>query len=199
MFYTREMRKIVLLMHVSLDGFVAGPSGAMDWIRIDDELWDYVTTITDAADTALYGAKTYQMMESYWPTAAQQPDATKHDIDHARWANSSQKLVFSKTLRTTNWDQTSIVGENWVDEITRLKKQPGKNMLMLGSPSLARSFMDLGLIDEYRLNVNPVALGVGLALFEGLGQPMNLELVRMKRFESGVLGLHYEKVARGNH
>ena len=193
------MRKIVLLMHVSLDGFVAGPSGAMDWIRIDDELWDFVTTITDAADTALYGARTYQMMESYWPTAAQQPDATKHDIEHARWANTSKKLVFSKTLQTTNWDKTSIVGENWVDEITRLKKQPGKNMLMLGSPSLARSFMDLGLIDEYRLNVNPVALGVGLALFEGLGQPMNLELVGMKRFESGVLGLHYEKVARGNH
>ena len=199
MFYTREMRKIVLLMHVSLDGLVAAPSGAMDWIRIDDELWDYVTTITDAADTALYGARTYQLMESYWPTADQQPNATKHDINHARWANTSQKLVFSKTLRTTNWGKTSIVGENWVDEITRLKKQPGKNMLMLGSPSLARSFMDLGLIDEYRLNVNPVALGVGLALFEGLGQPMNLELVRMKRFESGVLGLHYEKVARGNH
>lgn len=91
------------------------------------------------------------------------------------------------------------LGENWVDEITRLKKRPGKNLLMHGSPSPAQSLMDLGLIDEYRINVTSVARGAGLGLFEGPGKPRNLELVEVKRFESGVLRLHYEKVASGVH
>src|SRR5579872_5289902 len=87
------MRRLVLLEHISLDGYLAGPNGDMDWISVDDELWDYVTPIIDAADTAVYGRTTYHIMQSYWPVAADMPDATPHDIHHSRWAKTATKLV----------------------------------------------------------------------------------------------------------
>ena len=93
------MRKVVWLMHVSLDGFVAGVNGEMDWIRLGDEMWSYVESITNEADTAIYGEVTYHMMEEYWPHAAEMPNASEHDIAHGRWANMATKLVFSTTLK----------------------------------------------------------------------------------------------------
>jgi dihydrofolate reductase len=189
------MRKVILLMHVSLDGFVAGPNGEMDWIKLDDSLWDYVNTITAAADTALYGAKTYSLMENYWPTAAEQPHATKHDIDHGQWANKVQKLVFSKSLKETDWQNTTIIRNDIAEEIAKLKEQSGKNLLMLGSPKLAQSFMKLGLIDEFRLNVNPVVIGAGISLFHDVQQPINLALMGTTTFDTGVVGLHYETIS----
>jgi dihydrofolate reductase len=186
------MRKIVLLMHVSLDGYVAGPNGEMDWIKLDDSLWDYVTSVTDAADTALFGANTYRIMEAYWPTAAEQPNASKHDVDHAKWVNAATKLVFSKTLEKTDWQGTRIIDDAIKEEMTKLKEQPGKNLVMLGSPSLAQSFMQMGLIDELRLNVNPVILGAGRSLFDGVHQPINLSLAKAETFGSGVLAVTYK-------
>jgi len=187
------MRNVILLMHVSLDGYVAGPNGEMDWIRLDDQMFDDVAALTDAADTALFGRVTYQMMEGYWPTAADNPGATKHDIDHARWVNSALKLVFSRTLEHAEWANSRIVRDNLPEEIARLKQQPGKNLLMIGSTAMAQEFMRLGLIDEYYLNVNPVVLGSGVPLFAGIQGALNLQLVRAKTYESGAVGLHYRK------
>jgi dihydrofolate reductase len=181
-------------MHISLDGYVAGSNGEMDWIKLDDELWDYVTNITDAADTAIYGANTYKLMEAYWPTAANQQNATKHDIGHAHWVNNAAKLVFSKKLEKTDWQGAKIVRDNIKEEITALKAQPGKNLLIIGSPSLARSFMQMGLIDELRLNVNPVILGSGKSLFDDIHQLINLSLVSNQTFKSGVLAVTYNKL-----
>src|SRR3979409_1602991 len=96
---TGLMRKLVLFMHTSLDGFVAGPNGEMDWIKVDDEMFEYVGKRTNGADTALYGRVTYQMMEGDWPTAADRPNATKHDIEHSRWYNKVAKIVLSRTMR----------------------------------------------------------------------------------------------------
>jgi dihydrofolate reductase len=186
------MRKIVLLMHVSLDGFVAGLNGEMDWIKLDNELWDYVTSVTDAADTAVYGAITFRMMESYWPTAATQPGATAHDIDHARWVNNAHKLVVSKSIKSSNWADTEILHENIEKRMLELKHTSGKNLLMLGSPSLAQSFMEAGLIDELRLNVNPVVLGAGKPLFKDGAGRIDLKLEGRRPFASGVVGLHYD-------
>ena len=93
------MRKLILSLHTSLDGFVAGSNGEMDWIKLDDEIFDLVGKFTVEADTALYGRKTYQMMESYWPTAADKPDATKHDIEHSQWYNKVNTVILSRTLR----------------------------------------------------------------------------------------------------
>ncbi|MEO7909564.1 MAG: dihydrofolate reductase family protein [Roseiflexaceae bacterium] len=187
------MRNVILLMHVSLDGFVAGPNGEMDWIRFDDELVDDVAELTLTADTALFGRVTYQMMAGYWPTAGDSSDATKHDIDHARWVNNATKLVFSRTLESVEWQNSRIVRDNFPAEIARLKAQPGKNLLMIGSTKTAHTFMQLGLIDEYRINVNPVVLGDGNALFADIKEATNLQLVSAKAYDSGVVGLHYKQ------
>jgi dihydrofolate reductase len=182
------MRNVVLLMHVSLDGFTAGPNNEMDWIAVDDEMWHYTTTLTDAADTAIFGRVTYGFMESYWPTAAEQPEATQHDIDHARWYNSVPKVVFSKTQMQPG-NLATLVNGNIAEEIARLKQQPGKNLLMIGSTRLARTFSQLSLIDDYWLNINPVALGSGKPLFQ---DRINLKLVESRTFRSGVVGMHYQ-------
>jgi dihydrofolate reductase len=187
------MRRVVLLMHVSLDGYVAGPNGEMDWIKLDDSLWDYVTAITDTADTVIFGANTYKLMEPYWPTAAEQPDASKHDIDHARWLAGATKLVFSKTLEKTDWQGVEIVHGDSKEALLAHEAQPGKDILIIGSPSLAHSFMQMGLIDELRLNINPVILGAGKSLYAGLHPPINLALTNTQAFESGVVAVTYAK------
>ncbi len=187
------MRNVILLMHVSLDGFVAGPSGELDWIGFDDQLVDDVAALTATADTALFGRVTYQMMESYWPTAAESPEASRHDIEHARWVNHAPKIVFSRTLERVEWANSRIVRDDIAGEIARLRQQPGKHLLMIGSTATAQTFMRLGLIDEYRLNVNPVVLGSGVRLFAALENPINLQLVQAKTYDSGVVGLHYHK------
>ncbi len=187
------MRNVILLMHMSLDGFVAGPDGEMDWIQLDEQLFDDVAALTNTADTALFGRVTYQMMEGYWPTAAQSPTASKHDIEHAHWVNSASKLVFSRTLEQATWANSRIVRDNIPEEIARLKQQPGKHLLMIGSTRTAQAFMQLGLIDEYRLNVNPVVLGRGIPLFAGMQDTLKLQLVQSKAYGSGVVGLHYRK------
>jgi len=189
------MRGIVLLEHVSLDGYVAGPNGEMDWIRFDDELVEDVERLTADADAAIFGRVTYQLMEGYWPTAAESPSATKHDIDHSRWVNNAPKYVFSRTLQNApwgKWNNVRLVRDNFAEELRDLKQQPGKNLLMIGSAGLAQAFMRLGLIDDYRINVNPVVLGGGKPLFHDTGAKINLKLVESRRFKSGVVGLHYE-------
>ncbi len=92
------MRKLIFFMHTSLDGFVAGLKGEMNWIKIDEEIFDFVATMTDNADTALYGRVTYEMMQNYWPNAGKQPDASKHDKEHSAWYNKVSKVVLSKTI-----------------------------------------------------------------------------------------------------
>jgi dihydrofolate reductase len=140
------MRKVIWLMHVSLDGFVAGPNGEMDWIYLDDEVFEDVHGLVSTADTALFGRVTYQLMESYWPTAADSPTATKHDIDHSRWINPAPKIVFSRTLEKTEWQNTRIVKDHIAEEISELKKQTGKNLILFASPGLGSTFMNLDLI-----------------------------------------------------
>ncbi|MEJ7681070.1 MAG: dihydrofolate reductase family protein [Segetibacter sp.] len=185
------MRKLVLLMHTSLDGFVAGLNGEMDWIHVDDEMFDIAGERTDEADTALYGRVTYQMMESYWPTAADQPAASKHDIEHSRWYNSVEKVVLSRTIKSTDLGNTKIVNENISGEIRNLKQETGKNILLIGSPSAVHSLMKENLIDEYWLFVNPILLGQGIPLFKDIKNMVKLNLLSNKVFTSGVVCLHY--------
>jgi dihydrofolate reductase len=185
------MRKIVVLMHTSLDGFVAGPNGEMDWIRFDDELWENVTKVTDGADTALYGRITFQMMEGYWPTAAESPNASKHDIEHANWTNNNLKIVFSRSLAKTEWKNTRFIKDNIADEMKKLKEQSGKNLLLIGSASIVHTFMELDLIDEYWININPVLLGAGTPLFKNIKAATSLKLAEAKKFNCGVLGVQY--------
>lgn len=187
------MRKIVLSLHTTLDGFVAGPNGEMDWIRLDDELFDFVSTITDRADTALYGRVTYQMMDAYWPTAGDSPNASKHDRVHAAWYNRVAKIVLSTTLKEAS-DRSKIkfLNENFAEDLKRLKDQHGENILIFGSPRAAHTLMQHNLIDEFWLFVNPVVLGSGIPVFERSSDRIKLKLTGSKQFSCNVIALNYQ-------
>ena len=187
------MRKLILFMHTSLDGFAAGPRGEMDWIAINDEMFEYVERRTREADTALYGRVTYQMMEAYWPTAADQPGATRHDIEHSAWYKKVAKVVLSRTLKGADLPNTRVVSDDVGGEVRRLKQEAGKDILIFGSPSAAHSLMAEGLVDAYWLFVNPFLLGRGIPVFRGIEARTGLTLTESKVFSSsGVICLHYE-------
>jgi dihydrofolate reductase len=146
-----------------------------------------------ATDCALYGRKTYQMMEGYWPTAANQPNATKHDIEHSKWYNSVAKVVLSKTLNEASLTNTKVVGDNLNSEIVKLKQSTDKEILIFGSPTAAHSLLAGELIDGYWLFVNPVLLGEGIPLFKDIKNKTALMLVASHVFPSGVVCLHYNQ------
>jgi len=181
-------------MHTSLDGFVAGPNGEMNWIKVDEEMFDFVATMTDQADAALYGRVTYEMMQSYWPTAGDDPNASKHDKVHSTWYNNVSKVVLSKTLQETGLHNTKVISDQLPDNINELKQQHGKNILIFGSPGASQSLLNEGLIDEFWLFVNPIILGQGMPLFKNITGATKLKLAESKTFASGVIALHYEKL-----
>ena len=189
------MRKIVSFVHLSLDGFVAstakGPAG-LGWISISADLFEYVEKRIQQTDTALYGRTTFEMMESYWPTAADKPDASPHDHEHSRWYKSARKVVLSKTLLERNHPNTTIISGNLSDEISRLKHGSGSEILIFGSPSATHALMAENLIDGYWLFVNPVLLGKGVPLFKNINAQAALTLVNTHVFPSGVVCLQYD-------
>ena len=179
-------------MHVSADGFVGGPNGEMDWIHVDEEIFEYAGGRTNEADTALYGRKTFQMMDAYWPTAAEKPGASKHDIEHAAWYNRVTKVVLSRTLKSEDLKNTVIISKKVADEINMLKKTGKKDILIFGSPDAVHSLMAENLIDGYWLMVNPVLLGAGIPLFKNIKDRVKLKLANHHALSSGVVCLHYE-------
>lgn len=187
------MGNLTLFMHTSLDGFGAGINGQMDWIHVDEEIFDDGAGRIYATDIALYGRKTFQLMESYWPTAADQPNATKHDIEHSKWYKTVKKVVLSKTLKEENLINTHVICENLVDEINKLKQNTKKEILIFGSPTAGHSLMAANLIDDYWFNINPVLLGEGIPVFKDIKAQTRLSLVASKVFSSGVVCLHYTR------
>jgi dihydrofolate reductase len=180
-------------MHVSLDGFVAGPNGEMDWIIVDEQIFDYAGGRTSESDTALYGRVTYQMMEGYWPTAAQQPNPSKHDIEHSAWYNKVDKVVISRTMRGQSLPRTKIISDNVSDEILKLKQAEGREIIIFGSPSISHLLTQENLIDDYWLFINPILLGQGIPMFKDIKKRSKLQLLKSHAFSSGVVCLHYEK------
>lgn len=186
-------------MHMSLDGFVAGPNGEMNWIKVDEEIFDHIGNRISATDTALYGRKTFEMMEGYWPTAGDEPDASKHDKEHSQWYKNAQKLVLSKTMKgsngeTNNLNNTTVVSEDVPDEINRIKSQTGSDdseILVFGSPTATHSLIQQDLIDGYWIFVNPVILGQGIPLFNGVKEKTKLKLLSTRSFAAGVTELSY--------
>ncbi|MDB5275782.1 MAG: dihydrofolate reductase [Ferruginibacter sp.] len=186
------MRNLIFFMHTSLDSFVAGPNGEMNWIKVDEEIFDFVATMTDKADAALYGRVTYDMMQSYWPTAGEQPNASKHDKEHAAWYNKVPKIVLSRTLGEKGLDNTTVISDQLADNVNTIKKQDGKNIIIFGSPGASQSLLKEGLIDEFWLFVNPIILGKGMPLFKDITEATQLKFVASKTFACGVIALHYE-------
>lgn len=188
------MRKVVLYVHTSLDGRVQGAQEwDLNWISYDQDLVKYADDILSTVDTVLWGRTTFLGMQNYWTTVPDNPASSQHDIDHALWLNNTLKIAFSKTMDKVEWTKSRLVKENIAEEIAALKQQPGKDMIILGSPTLGQTFMQLDLIDEYKLTINPVILGQGKPLFENIQDKMNLKLIESKVFDSGVLGLTYHR------
>lgn len=189
------MRKIISFMHISLDGFVAGPNGEMNWIKVDEEIFDHVGKRISKGDTALYGRVTYQMMENYWPTAASMPTATRHDIEHSKWYSKVHKVVLSKTMKGRGINNTTFICDNLSDRINEIKqsRNSGSNeILLFGSPTAAHSLIQLNLIDGYWLFVNPIILGQGVPLFKDIKNKIKLKLLPTTRqFTCGVFELNY--------
>jgi len=176
---------------MSLDGFVAGPHGELDWIKVDEEIFDYIGKRISKSDTALYGRVTYQMMESYWPTAGNKPTSTKHDIEHSKWYKKVHKIVLSKTMKDTGLTNTTIISNNLSDRINEIKQQDGEEILLFGSPTATHSLIQQNLIDGYWIFVNPIILGQGIPLFVDIKNKIKLNLLTTRQFGCGVTELNY--------
>ncbi len=185
------MRKIISFMHISIDGYVAGPNGEMNWIKVDQEIFDHVGKRISKGDTALYGRITYDMMQSYWPKAGDAPNASKHDVEHSKWYNNVHKVVLSKTMKDMELANTTIIKDNLVDRIHELKQMPGSEILLFGSPTATHSLIQQDLIDGYWLFVNPIILGQGIPLFADIKDKIKLNLLTTRPFTNGVTELNY--------
>lgn len=188
------MRKVVLLMHVSLDGYVADANGGLDWMSYDNEMAEYAEEVVATVGVALYGRTTYQLMEGYWPTVLENPSASEHSLNHARWVQDIPKIVFSKSLDKVTWNNTRLIKDNIAEEVRKLKQEPGKDLVIFGSPGLVKTFLELDLIDEYRLTLQPFVLGDGIPLARDVKKKSDLKLVSSGQFKSGVIKLHYSTI-----
>lgn len=182
------MRKIIFAINVTIDGYADHTSGI-----VDDELHDFYTGFLNSVDIILFGKTTYQLMESYWPNAEKDPEAARCEKDFARKFNAMPKIVFSQTLQIAEWNNSRIERGNLVEEVLKLKKQPGK-YISAGSISIFQELMRHNLIDEYWFLVHPIFAGKGKRLFEGLEISNQIELTETKIFKSGVVALHYKNI-----
>jgi dihydrofolate reductase len=179
------MRKVIFAINVTIDGFADH-----EVMIADKELHDFFTELLGTFDILLFGRKTYELMESYWPNARKDPAATESMKAFADKINSLPKMVFSKTLKEVTWEPVILMRSKIEDEILKLKNQPGKNISINGL-SIAAHLTALGLIDEYWFLIHPVIAGKGKPLFETLESKTNLTLIETKNFQSGVVAMHY--------
>ena len=187
------MRKIILMMSVSLDGYIEGPNREIDWHLVDDELHSYFNELLEGMGAFLTGRVTYELMAGFWPTADTDPSSTGPMVEFARIWRDMPKIVYSKTLDRAGWN-TTIVRDVVPDEVRALKAQPGGDLALSGA-DLAAAFMRHDLIDEYRLYVHPVLIGRGKPLFPPSDTRVSLHLAETRAFGNGVVLLLYERAA----
>ena len=182
------MRKLNAFNFLTLNGFFEGLNHDISWHRHGAEESKYSDDSLQVGNILLFGRRTYEMMYSFWPTqlAAEQFPKT------AKGMNRSQKIIFSNTIKKAEWNNTQVISGNIVEEMRRLKKSNGKDMTILGSGSIVSQFANAGLIDIYQIMIDPVAIGEGTNLFQGLKNKLNLKLTKSKIFKSGVVLLCYK-------
>jgi len=185
------MRKIVLMMSVSVDGFIEGPNREIDWHMVDDELHRHVNDELRAMGAFLSGRVTHELMAGFWPTADSDPSSTEPMVEFAGIWREKPKIVFSRTLQRADWN-TTILRDVVPEEILALKARPGGDMA-LGGADLAAAFMRHDLIDEYRLYVHPVVIGRGKPLFHPSDARVQLRLIETRTFGNGVVLLRYQR------
>ncbi len=196
------MRKVKLQIQMTLDGFVSGPNGEMDWMVCDwdDVLNDYVRRLTASADSFMVGRHTAEGMAVYWPTVAGNPESKLQDIEAAEWINNTPKIVFSRSAASVEWHRARVAC-NIAEEVRLLKQQPGKDILLYGGAGIVSSFIQQGLIDEYHLFVNPVAIGLGKPIFRDRTEMLRLRLVQITTSTVGIAVLCYrpQREVRSNY
>ena len=188
------MRKLVVFDHITLDGYFSGPNGDMSFFHNrfkDDEFYAFAMDNIKAAGALLFGRVTYDLMVSHWPT----PEAIKNDPVIAERMNSLPKFVFSRTLAKTPWNNTQLVKGDLVSEVRKLKEASGNRIAILGSGNIVAQLAPHGLIDEYEIVLNPVAIGAGRTLFEGIAEPLHLKLTKTHIFRNGNVLLCYQPTA----
>jgi dihydrofolate reductase len=182
------MRDVILFDAITIDGFFEGPGNDLSWHRVDDEFNEFAWEQIKGCDTIMFGRKTYELMASYWPTAESAAD----DPVTADLMNTWPKIVFSRTLKEAAWANTRLVNKA-IDEVRRLKEQPGKPLIIFGSANMAVSLTAAGLIDQYRLMVMPVVLGKGTPLFQHVETQMEFNRTGTRIFKNGNVLLTYQK------
>jgi len=191
------MRKLKLQVNMSIDSYIAGPNGEMDWMvwNWDDKLKNYVYELNEPVDTILLGRKMTDGFVSYWLDVMTKPDdPSSIDRSHvfAKKMIDTPKVVFTKTLKKSQWANTDIATGDLTDEISNLKSLKGKDMIVYGGASFDSSLIRAGLIDEFHLFINPVAIGKGMTIFKDLNEIQKFNLVKSVAFDCGIVELHYE-------
>lgn len=187
------MRRLVVFNHVSLDGYFVDANGDMSWAKADhqDPEWDaFVAGNASGGGVLVFGRITYEQMASFWPTAF----ATEHMPVVAKGMNSMPKVVFSRTLDQVSWNNTKLVKGDLPGEVRKMKEEPGDGMVILGSGSIVSQLTQQGLIDEYQVVVNPIVLGKGRTMFEGVKEKLTLRLTKTRAFGNGNVFLCYERM-----
>ncbi len=189
------MRKIILFMMVSLDGYFEGPNHDLSWHNVDKEFNSFAASNLNQSGVILFGRRTYEMMADFWPNYTPNKD-DKGDVAVAEKMNSVPKVVFSRTLKNVKWsrewDNITLVNGNVAHEIMKLKMQPGKDIAVFGSNNLCVSLLELGLLDEAQIMLNPVSIGNGTPLFYGAKGKFHFNLLKTKTFKSGNILLTYQ-------
>jgi dihydrofolate reductase len=182
------MRKLFAFNLVTLDGYFEGPNRDISWHNVDAEFNEYAIPMLDTLDLLLFGRVTYELMAGFWPT----PEALRDDPIVAARMNGLAKVVFSRTLDKAGWNNTRLVKEIIYEEIKKIKTLPGKDIALLGSGSIMAQLAQRGLIDEYRIMVNPIVLGKGTPLFKNMTSRLDLTLMDTRTFRNGNVLLRYE-------
>ncbi len=183
------MRKLIADMMMSLDGYFEGPDREIDWFAWDKDLQKLSIDQLNEVDTILLGRSAYELFANYWPT----PAAAAENPAIVSAMNALPKVVFSRTLKKVGWHNSRLVRERVAEEIFELKGQAGKDMVTYGGAGLLASLSRLGLIDEYRLRINPIVLGRGRPLFQDVRASLNLKLLKTETLGSGVVTLFYRR------
>jgi dihydrofolate reductase len=196
-----SMRKIIVSVNVTLDGYMAGENGELDWHfpLWNEEMSEYAYEQLCMADTVLLGRQTYEAMAAYYPYLEKSLVAIRSDIAFARHMNDYQKIIFSRTLKTVEWKNARLAQKSLAEEIRQLKSQPGLDIIIYGSASIVAKLIQLDLIDEYVLWVHPVLLGNGKSLFKNINQQHSLNLLHTRVFDSGVIILYYQSIYNAKH
>jgi dihydrofolate reductase len=183
------MAKVILFNMMTLDGFFEGANGSIDWHMVDEEFNDFSVDQVKNAEGLIFGRKTYELMASYWPT----PAAIGDDPAVAKHMNDISKIVFSQSLNQVDWQNTRLVKGDAAAAVRQLKAESAQDWFIFGSANLASALIPHGLIDEYRIMLNPVILGAGRPLFQNIQAPLELKLINSRVFGNGNVLLYYKE------